>query len=98
MFLNIPLTADFTAIQQNRQLQIDRNLENKNRRRWNTDYSVGDLVLLLEYTKLKKLKPKASGPYLIVQVFTNGTVTIRRTENVREYVNIRLIKPYCKMD
>ena len=98
MFLNIPLTADFTAIQQNRQLQIDRNLENENRSRWNRDYSVGDLVLIIEYTKKRKLKPKTSGPYPILQVYTNGTVTIRRTANVRERVNIRRIKPYYEME
>ena len=30
LFLKIPLAKDFTTIQQNRQLQIDRNLENGN--------------------------------------------------------------------
>ena len=41
-----------------------------------------------------KLNPSFTGPHEIIQVHTNGTVTIRLTDNVTECINIRRIKPY----
>ena len=40
------------------------------------------------------MKPLFTGPYAITQVHTNGTVTIRLSDNVTERINIRWIKPY----
>ena len=41
-----------------------------------------------------KLKPTFTGPHLILQVHTNGTVTIRLRDNLTECINIQHIKPY----
>ena len=93
MFLNIPLQADLLAIQQQRQQRIDTNLMKQNAIRWNYDYKVGDLILIKEKDK-RKLDAPTDGPYIISQVYTNGTVSVQRTPNVTERINIRRIKPY----
>ena len=41
-----------------------------------------------------KLEARAHGPYPIVQVYTNGTIDIMRSQHVRERINIRRVIPY----
>ena len=93
MLLPIPVLADYNLIRERRQAVIDDNNRRANLRRHFKDYSVGDEVLLLTRPKAK-LAPTAIGPFRILQVHVNGTVTIRRGPNVEERVNIRRIKPY----
>ena len=94
MFLDIPLYADILAIQQNRQLLVDRRLLRENAKRIRHDYAVGDLVWKKEYLGLSdKLKDTVSGPFPIEHVHTNGTVTIRLSPYVLERINIRRIRP-----
>jgi transposase InsO family protein len=93
MILNIPLIADFRLLQERRQAMIDSKLMRANRRRVTHDYQPGDKVLVLTY-KPDKLAPRASGPFTIRKVHTNGTVTINRGTNLIERINIRRIKPY----
>ena len=59
------------------------------------DYKVGDLVLILNTANFKgKLEPSTlpDGPWKIVQVHTNGTVSILRNHYV-ERMNIRRLRP-----
>ena len=59
------------------------------------DYKVDEEVLKKEHLGLSdKLKPAFTGPYKIIQIHTNGTVTIRLSPNQLERINIRRIKPY----
>ena len=93
MFLDIPLIADMEILRQQRQALIDQQLIRENRRRFSFDYRVGQQVLKLIY-KPDKLEPRATGPYLIDQVHTNGTLTIRLSPTVTERINIRRVRPY----
>ena len=94
MFLNIPLIADIMAIQQNRQLIVDKNLLRANAKPIKHDYAVDDLVWKRNYIGLSdKLKNTVKGPYPIRRVHTNGTVTIQLSEHVQERINIRRIRP-----
>ena len=94
MFLDIPLIADILAIQNNRQLLVDKRLLRANAKRIKHDYAVGDLIWKRNYIGLSdKLKPTVSGPYSIERVHTNGTVTIRLSPHVQERINIRRIRP-----
>ena len=93
MVLDIPLIADWHTIQQRRQQLIDHRLIAANRKRISYDYHIGDEVLKLVY-KPDKLQPRATGPYSIQTVHTNGTVTIRLDPNTIERINIRRVKPY----
>jgi hypothetical protein len=93
MFLNIPLIADLQAIQQRRQLLIDENLMKANAKRRSYDYQPGQRVLL-KVTSPTKLGVRSEGPFLITQVHTNGTITIRRNPTVTERINIRRVYPF----
>ena len=93
MILDIPMVADWTLIQQNRQQLIDARLIAANRKRFSHDYHIGDEVLKLEY-KPDKLSPRAHGPYRVNTVHTNGTVTIQLTPHTIERISIRRIKPF----
>ena len=95
MFHDIPIHPDFEAIQNKRQAIIDLNLQRQNRRRRDHHYRVNDECLLIEPNP-KKLDERAIGPFRIVQLFTNGTVRIQRTENLQQVVNIRQLRPYFR--
>jgi hypothetical protein len=94
MILDIPLIADWLLIQQKRQSLIDQSLIEANCKRFSHDYHVGDEVLKI-VPNPSKLQPRATGPYRIETVHTNGTVTIRSSDNnIIERISLRRIKPY----
>ena len=93
MVFDIPLIADWQLIRDKRQQLIDQRLLLANRKKFSYDYRVGDEVLKLVY-KPHKLQPRATGPFPIETVHTNGTVTIRLSPTTIERINIRRIKPY----
>jgi hypothetical protein len=83
MFLNIPLIADWHAITQRREHLIQKNLMRENQKRRGHDYAPQQLVLEKK-GKPKKLVKRTSGPYKIVQVHVNGTVTIQLRQGLRK--------------
>jgi transposase InsO family protein len=94
MFLDIPVIADIVAINNNRQLLVDKRLLRENSKRIRHDYAVGDLVYKKNYIGLSdKLSKTLSGPYPITQCHTNGNVTIRLKPNLTERINIRRVRP-----
>ena len=93
MLLPIPVLANYDLVRERRQVVVDDNNRRANLRRHFKDYNVGDRVLLIKKSG-PKLSPKALGPYAVVQVHVNGTITIQRSQNVLERVNIRRVKPY----
>ena len=93
MLLDIPLVADWLLIQQKRQVLIDENLRRQNMKRRSFDYVVGGRVLVKRTTP-SKLGLRYYGPFVITQVHTNGTITIRRKPTVFERINIRRVVPY----
>ena len=96
MLLNIPLIADLALIRDHRQVLIDENLRQQNMKRRSYDYQVGQQVLLLNPKEHPgKLEPRATkGPFTIVQVHTNGMVTLQKTDHTTLRINIRRIRPY----
>jgi hypothetical protein len=95
MYLDIPLLADILALQHLRQQGIDQRLLKTNAKRRAHEFKVDDQVLKRrENTAADKLRPTFTGPHRILQVHTNGTVTIQLTTHVRERVNIRRLQPY----
>ena len=92
MMLNIPLVADLITIRDRRQKIIDDNLRRQNSRRRFYDYQVGDYVSIIVKDPAK-LDPRTEGRYRIVQVHVNGNVTIQRSPNVTERINIRRLRP-----
>ena len=95
MILDIPILTDWKLIQDNRQQMIDKTLLRANKNRVSHNYKINDKVLKLAY-KPGKLQPKAIGPYKIVTVHCNGTLTIQLDKNRVERINIRRVKPYIR--
>jgi hypothetical protein len=93
MLLPIPIMANYNLIRERRQATIDENARCANLRRRFKDYVVGEQVLLI-LKPLGKLSARTAGPYTILQVHVNGTVTINRGNGVSERINIRQVKPY----
>ena len=54
---------------------------------------VGNQVLV-NADESSKLHPRFNGPFTIMEVHNNGTVTIQRINNVQERINIRRLRPY----
>ena len=62
-------------------------------RRRTFDYQPGDQILILTNNPTT-LQDRGIGPFTIIQVHTNGTITIQRTPHIVERINIRRVKPY----
>ena len=74
------------------QTHIHHNNVSENKSRISHDYNINDLVYIRKSAVEQKLSP-LQGPFPIVQVHTNGTVTIRRSTAVCERINIRRLHP-----
>ena len=93
MLFDIPYIADWNAIGKRRQTIVDKNTLIENKRRIDYDYQIGNKVTIRKDGVLRKAEDKSTGPFVITQVFTNGTVRIQRG-SVSERINIRRIDPY----
>jgi hypothetical protein len=93
MFLNIPLIADWHTITQRREHLIHENLMRENQKRRGYNYAPQQMKLKKNW-KPKKLGKRTIGPYKIVQVHVDGTVTIQLRPSLTERINIRQIIPY----
>ena len=95
MLFDIPYLADWKAIGQRRQDLVDQNTAKENTRRIDFDYAVGQRIIVRKDGILRKAEDRYSGPYVITQVHTNGTVRIQRG-TMSERINIRRIAPFFK--
>ena len=95
MFINVPVIANLAAIQEQRQLLIDRQTLRQNRSRYDHHYKVNDWINVKKYDPTKG-EERLHGPYQIVETRTNGTVVIdRQTDGyIEETFNIRKIVPH----
>ena len=93
MLFDIPYLADWNSIGQRRQQLVDRQNAIENSRRIDFDYTVGQKVLLRKDGIIRKASLRNEGPYVVTQVFTNGTVRIQRG-TISERLNIRRISPF----
>ena len=96
MLLDVPYIANWIQLRERKQQKIDNNLRRANSQRVNYDYAVGDLVYeLVRRTNdvTQKLETYYRGPYPVVQVHSNGTLTLQRSPNVLDRVNIRKLRP-----
>ena len=91
MILNVKHEANWQAIKEHKQKLIHMNNKHENLRRIQHTYHPGDRVLLEK--EANKYERNNEGPYEVVQVFTNGTVTLQMGP-ILERVNIRRLTPY----
>ena len=72
---------------------VDQRLLRANRRRNQHEFKVGDKVFIHHYSRKNKLDPVRLGPFPILQVHTNNTVTIDR-DPIHERISIRHLQPF----
>jgi hypothetical protein len=72
---------------------FDDNNRRENLRRRYRDYQVGDEVLLFTQNPAT-LQERSTGPFIVEQVNTNGTLTVQRAPNVFDHMNICHLRPY----
>ena len=92
MLFDIHVLSDLQAVRDKRQLQIDNNLIRSNKRRIHYNYQPGQHVMVVTEDPTK-LQQRTHGPYLINQVFTNGTVELQLNATNATIVNIRKLVP-----
>ena len=95
MILNMQYLADWTAIKARKQQLIHKNNIIENAKRIPHQYKVGDKVML-ENHHANKYEQPYKGPYLVMQINTNGTVCLK-IGTVMDTVNIRCIHPFKMM-
>ena len=91
--LNILHKADWSLIKQRKQRLINLNNKRENAKRKTHTFQVGDKVLLANDRITKYRKAAYAGPFPVIAVHNNGTVTIKMN-NIIDKFNIRLLKPY----
>ena len=77
MLFDLPYTADWSIIGKDRHHQVDwsNSIGNKN---WiDFDYRIGTKVVPINDGIHRKAEDKNIGPYLITEVFPNGTIRIQ---------------------
>ena len=92
MMFPVEFLADWQAIKNRKQLLINKNNQRENAKRISYDYQVGQKVMMLKPNPNKMETPR-EGPYSIIRIHTNGTVTIQKGP-VEDRLNIRQITPY----
>ena len=94
MILNTQYLADWTVIKARKQQLIHKNniIENSNIPH---QHKVGDKVMLENHC-VNKYEQPYKGPYLVMQINTNGTVHFK-IGAVTDTVNIRCIHPFKMM-
>ena len=94
MILPIEHIANQHNIEFRKQLKINQSNLRENKKRIEWDYQPGDKVLM-KCLDARKLERQFDGPYELIKVHTNGTVTLKRGA-VTECINIRRIYPFCE--
>ena len=96
MYLDVPLIADILTLTQARQAKIDKRLLRVNASRSHHDYAVGEQVYVVRpHDSRDKATLLYDGPFPIVRVHTNNTVTLQRKPHQFQRLTIRRIKPEC---
>ena len=93
MLLPAQYLADWAQIRKQKQTSINESNRKENAKRLKHKYNRGDRVLLTTPGILAKVKAPRTGPYDVVEIHDNGTVTIEKG-HVQQRVNIRRIQPY----
>lgn len=93
MLLDIPVLCDILTLTKHRQAVIDHRLLKANAKRIAHEFRVGDKVYLKNFARASKLDKIRIGPYPILQVHTNNTVTLDRNP-IHERVSIRHLIPF----
>ena len=93
MLFNISALANWKELSNKKQISVDKANLRENAKRVDYDYVVGQQVYVKNDGIQRKMDSPKSGPFVITQVFSNGTVRIQRNM-VNERINIRRLEPH----
>lgn len=93
MIFNLQTLVDWKALSIRKQKLVDAANLRENQNRIDFDYQIGQKVYVINNDIKRKLESPKKGPYLITNIYTNGTVRIQRG-NVNERINIRRLEPH----
>jgi len=93
--MNVKFEANWNLIRDRKQKLIQQNNKRENAKRIAHVYKKGDMVLYRVDSLSKFNNNPYEGPYPVIQVYENGTISIKRG-SVIERINIRLVKPFKK--
>ena len=91
MIIPIKHMVDWEFILQQKQTQINRDNDHKNKHRVEYDYIVGNKIMITYHTACINKTPYKF-PFVITQCFTNGTVNLQYGPNKIRH-NVCRIKP-----
>ena len=89
MLLNVPLIADWKAVQKHREQLVNKALLKSNQKRIKYDYHVGQKILKYNNSIVGKLELKTTGPFEILHIHTNGMVTLLLRPGISERINVQ---------
>ena len=95
MILNMQYLADWTAIKAHKQQLICKHNIIENKKCIPHQYKVGDKMMLENHCTNKYEQPY-KGPYLVMQINTNGTVLLKIGADM-DTMNIRCLHPFTMM-
>ncbi len=94
MLFDIPFVADWRKIGERRQSLTNRGNQRKNTKQIDYDYKVGDKVLVINKSILRKAESAyGKEPWTITTVHTNGTIRIQCGTKM-ERLSIRRVEPF----
>jgi len=93
MIFNLQTMVDWKALSIRKQKLVDAANLCENQNRIDFDYQIGQKVYVINNDIKRKLESPKKGPYLITNIYTNGTVRIQHG-NVNERINIRRLEPH----
>ena len=93
MLLPIPVISHINYICIRCQLLTDRARIAENNRRQFHDYHIGEQMVII-IKDPDAFAERATTPFTLVNVHTNGTVSYLKNQNTISWINIRRIKPY----
>ena len=93
MILPLQYIAEWDLINARKQSKIDESNIRENKKHVEWDYKIGDFVLITSSDIQRKLDRPTMGPYEIAQVYTNGSVRVKRGP-MSECINIRRCTPF----
>ena len=93
MMFNISSLVNWKNLSMRKQKLVDKANLRENNKRIDYDYEIGQQVYVTNSGVQRKLDRPKTGPFEIIEVYTNGTVRIQRGA-VDERINIRRLEPH----
>ena len=93
MLFNLASVVDWWFVTATKQLKVDIDNVREKSKRVTHDYAIGNQFYVEMKGIYHQLDYKKQGPYIITEVFRNGTVKFQQGQ-VYERMHIRLIKPH----